>query len=541
LSIKDKNSDSETENDWAKDIMGEPIHISNAASGLKGYYCMGCEKEMQAVKRKNPLYQSYFRHHALNVDKDNVECVFASKVYRERLAEQILRRLKELKVPEVYKYPPKGVVGNPILLVEKTTIQAASVISQLSFYEDESGEVKWGKNPKIDDRYLLIRPDVTFFDKEDKPILFVEFVITHKIPDEKKVKLKRLGINTVQIIIPKVPEEEIEKCLKSVTKVKWVYNEIESNTEYIPVLEGNSEGIPFIDEEQRKLFEESYSCRAAQVGNLIRSINRCVESESYKRVEFQFEREISRIKDATKEHQSRLDAIQAGIENEVRSELESRREKLTERRAKFNERSSDLEGRYLKRRGEIKQEQANTDREIKFRYRVGISEEDIRREFGVEETRIDDDQKIVSRQEGYIDIDTREESRFADNFESRKAELGNEFGDLEKDEQDKFRKFERAEQEDFNELKRRVEPENEGHRTHQVEIENELRSEFERRYEQIADRISERDVREGDELSGRIKTILELRGLLDNYGNEKSTLEKYRKGISNIKNGTWKD
>jgi hypothetical protein len=548
LDSKGKNSALEKENDWANDLTGEPIHIFNAASGLKGYYCMGCEKEMQAVKFKNPNFQSYFRHHAHDINKDNVECVFSSRVYRERLAEQILRRLKELKLPELYKYPPTGVIGNPILLAKKTTIQAASVISQLSFYEDENGEVKWGKNPEIDDRYLLIRPDVTFFDKEDKPILFVEFVITHKIPDDKKVKLKRLGINTVQIIIPKVPEEEIEKCLKSVAKVKWVYNEIESNTEYIPVLEGNSEGIPFIDEEQRKLFEESYSCRAAQVSNLIRSISRCVESESYKRVEFQFEQEISRIKDATKEHQSRWDAIQAGIENKVRSELESRREKLAERRRKLaerrrklGERDSDLEARYLKRRGEIKQEQANTDREIKFRYRAGISEENIRREFGVEEKRIDDDQKIVSRQEGYIDSDTREESRFADNFESRKAELGNEFRNLEKDEQEKFRKFERAEQEDFNELKRRVEPENEGHRTQQVEIENELRSEFERRYEQIADRISERDVRERDELSGRIKTILELRGLLDNYGNEKSTLEKYRKGISNIKNGTWKD
>jgi len=489
---------------------------------------MGCEKEMQAVKFKNPAFQSYFRHHAHNINKDNVECVFSSRVYRERLAEQILRRLKELKLPEVYKFPPKGVVGNPILLAEKTTIQAASVIAQLSFYEDENGEVKWGKNPEIEDRYLLIRPDVTFFDKEEKPILFVEFVITHKLPDDKKVKLKRLGINTVQIIIPKVPEEEIEKCLKSVTKVKWVYNEIESNTDYIPVLEGNSEGIPFIDEEQRKLFEESYSCRAAQVSNLIRSINRSVASESYKRVEFQFEREISRIKDATKENRSRLDDLQGRVENELRAELESDREKLRERRRKLKEESSNLESRYFKRRKEITEEQGDADREIKLRYRVGRSEEDIRREFGIEETRVDDDQKIASRQEGYIDIDTREESRFADNFESRKAELGNDFGELENEEQEKFRKFESTEQEEFNELKRRIEPENAEHRAHQAEIENELRSEFERRYEQIADRINKRDVQSGDELSDRIKTILEIRGLLDNYDILQKTGERYR-------------
>jgi hypothetical protein len=50
----------EPENDWANDVKDNPIHISQAESGLKGYYCMGCNKEMQAVKMKNPKHQSYF-------------------------------------------------------------------------------------------------------------------------------------------------------------------------------------------------------------------------------------------------------------------------------------------------------------------------------------------------------------------------------------------------------------------------------------------------------------------------------------------------
>ncbi len=344
------NSELETQNDWAKDIKGEPLHISNAASGLKGYYCLGCDKEMQAVKRKNDNYQSYFRHHALDINKQNDECTFSSREYRERIAEQILHIRKELIVPPVYKYPPNGTQGIPIELIEKTTIQAASVKSQLSFYENENGEIKWGKNPEIDERYLLIRPDITFFDKTEKPILFVEFVITHKIPEEKKVILKRIGINTVQIIIPRVSEEAIEKSLKSVTKIKWVYNEIESNTDYIPVFEGNSEGIPSIDEEQRKLFEESYACRAAQIGNLIRSISRSLGSESYKRVEFQFEQEISRIEEASKRIQSRLDRIQGEIQEAIHSELGSRRESLEAKR-------SDLEGRYLDKIRDIESEE----------------------------------------------------------------------------------------------------------------------------------------------------------------------------------------
>lgn len=53
--------------------------------------------------------------------------------------------------------------------------------------------------------------------------------------------------------------------------------------------------------------------------------------------------------------------------------------------------------------------------------------------------------------------------------------------------------------------------------------------------------VNNRDVQSNDELSERIKTILELRGLLDNYDNEKSTLERYRKEVSIIKNRTWKE
>jgi hypothetical protein len=65
-------------------------------------------------------------------------------------------------------------------------------------------------------------------------------------------------------------------------------------------------------------------------------------------------------------------AIQTGIEDEVHSELESRREKLAGRRRKIRGRNS-----------KINKEQANTDGEIKFRYRVVKSEDYIRRELGI--------------------------------------------------------------------------------------------------------------------------------------------------------------
>jgi hypothetical protein len=520
----------EQDSDWAKNVEGDPIHISQAKSGAQGYYCMGCDKEMQAVKRLNLNYKSYFRHHVKDVDTSKVECVHASRVYREKLAYFYYQRTKTIIVPDIYKYPPKGVEGHPMLLREKETIIAYKVEKEVTFYEDENGLIHQGKNISVDERFLWIRPDAVFFDKDDKPILFIEFVITHKLDTDKLNKLQRLGINTVQIIIPKLPEEELEKAISKVSKIKWAYNEIESNTEYIQLPTGNTEGIPQIDEEQRKLFEESYKCRTAQLNNLLRSINRSLESQSYKGKERLFEQEIQRLETATREHQSRLDDVQTRIKVEVHGELKSSREKLEERRRKLGERNSNLESRYLKRREKLREEKADIDREIELKYNIGRVEAEIRREFGVQEADIDYMQRVVSKQEEYLEGDTRKESRFRNNFERRKAELGKEFGELERKEQD-----------DFNKYKGKIEPENEEQRALQLEIENSLRVEFEGRYKQIAERVSNRDVQSGDELSDRIKAILEIRGFIDSYENEKSTLERYRKGVSIFKSGTWKE
>ena len=540
MSHKDKNSDLETQNDWAKDITGEPLHISNAISGLKGYYCMGCQKEMQAVKFKNTAYQSYFRHHAHNIDKDNVECVFSSKVYRERLAEQILRRLKELKLPEVYKYPPNGIVGNPILLAEKTTIQAASVKSQLSFYEDENGEVKWGTNPDIDERYLLIRPDITFFDKEEKPILFVEFVITHKLPDDKKVKLKRLGINTVQIIIPKVPEAEIEKSLKSVTKVKWVYNEIESNTDYIPVLKGNSEGIPFIDEEQRKLFEESYSCRTAQVGNLIRSISRSVGSESYKRVEFQFEREISRIKEATTRNRQRLDELEKEFEREVYAiiepeeiEIGERYTDLEQQQIAFEDDYSNLETRYNNKARELKNQDDRLTREIREFINSGTTGEGIRSDFANRKEQLQSDTERARIEIERINEEQVNSTEF--------------FKQFEREEQQHFERFENSECTNFKRSKSEFEQQTENIESkinNFAEFTNEeerrVESELENVRNETIERINKRNTSGNTELSKRIESILEIRGFLGSYNERQITYERYKSHFDFVRKGTWK-
>jgi hypothetical protein len=442
MPLEEKKYDTIADNDWAKDIKGDPIHINNAKSGLQGYYCLGCDKEMQAVKFKNPKYHSYFRHHAHNVDKDKTECVIASKIYRERLAEQILHRLRRLKVPSLYKYAPKGINGQPNLIQESKIVKAFKVKSQLSFYEDEDGNINYGKNLDIENRYLLIRPDVTFFNEKDEPILFIEFVITHKLPPDKKVKLHRLGIDTVQIIIPKLPENEIEESLKSVRKIKWVYNEIEANTNYVFIPKGDTEGISSIDEDQRRLFEESFKCRTAQINNLIRDINLCLRSKSYRRAERHFESEISRIERATKAERQGLEDVERRFESEIRTQLagefqaiEFQEEQFNREERGFQKESTDLENRYFDKIKDIRKEQnainSLTEEELEdhrteevIKYQFRDKKEGLEGDFIAERKRFE---RNIETQRNRIEGFLREKSNLTGQFEQLERDAQNEF------------------------------------------------------------------------------------------------------------------
>jgi hypothetical protein len=537
---ENKYKKSDYENDWAKDIKGEPIHINNAKSGLQGYYCLGCDQEMQGYKYKNPKYQSFFRHHAHNVDKDKTECVRASRVYRERLAEQILHLLKEIKVPTVYKYPPKGVEGIPMFLQESKTIKAFTVKAQLSFYEDEEGSILWGKNPEIEDRYLLIRPDITFFNEKKNPILFIEFVITHKLDSDKKLKLQRIGIDTVQIIIPKVPEEEIRKALKSVTKYKWVYNELEANTEYISVSKGNTEGVPSINEEQRKLFEESYSCRATQINNLVRIINKCLRSESYRRVERLFESELSRVAQNRQRDKQRLGKLEeSNREEALARNRESHRKKKDE--------YEDLEKRYNDKNQELQQATETYDSDQRIRESIGyyIEQEEatIKRieqetnefdkQIGFEESRIGEGVWGEFSGETELTESRIEEIRIEnDNIEGKiQTAVNSQIKATERSIGNIRIQQERIESEIWEEFRTNIEFEKseiQRIKREEKEIEKTVRDELHR---QLNDSPSE--------LSSRVKNILEAERMGNDFKDDKRKEASYKRARKFFNKGTW--
>jgi hypothetical protein len=305
---KEKKEDFKS--DWAySEKLGKNIHISEAESGLKGYRCLGCHSLMVAnIQKKNPNWLSYFRHHASDVNKEKAECVRASKVYRERIARTILNRLKYVNAPAIYKNSPLGSDENlfPMKIESKRKIEAAYTKAELSFYENEDGVIKWGKNPTITDKDLLIRPDVTFFNKGNKPILFIEFIVYSKIKPDKFLKLSRLGIDTLQINIPRKSEADIEKALKSSRTYKWVYNEKEANTEYIPVFRKNTEDLPQINDNERIFFEEDFKCRQAEINWLIRSIKRSLQSEQHRTTELGLNQQIQKVERNTETAEKRL-------------------------------------------------------------------------------------------------------------------------------------------------------------------------------------------------------------------------------------------
>lgn len=520
------------QNDWAfNQDFTKYLHITTASKGLNGYYCLGCKKEMQAVKGK--IKAHHFRHHANNVDKHKTECVVASKKYRELLAKDILHRLKLLKLPYVFKYPPTGIDGAPNLLQDPITVKADFVKSELTFFEDENSLIKFGVDPDVDESLVLIKPSITFFDKNFKPILLIDFVDNHKIDDIKRNKLKHLGINTVQIIIPKKPESEIEEALKSRTKIKWVYNEIESETAYIHLSKPHNNRVWEIDNEQRELFEESYKCRASQIKYLIRSIRRGLESQSYKRTEQHLEQEISRIERATKAERQGLGDMEARTEGEVREELAGRLKSFEKEKVRFEKDYTDLESRYLKKRSEIEEaERIELNRfEIEDIFRD--TEDGIRGDFDYRRERIKADFKLrreeIERQSREIEGRTR-------NLSIDLKQLPNKSRRIKAEEEAKLdSRIEKLKSEQST-----IESKIENFGEYAIKEERRFVLEFEKYRKQSIETINNRDSQGDSRLSKRIKAILDVGRITTNYNERLKTYKRYKAYLELARGGTWK-
>lgn len=382
MAYEEKKYDSEEHFDYAfRERDQKKIHITEVPpeeKGKKGYRCLGtnCGNQLVAVPvRKNPKYKPYFRHAAINLKKGEKACSFSNRKYREALASSILTRLKTIKVPPVYKVNPQN-FDEYKLIEESKFVDAHSVQSEVTFYEDKEGVIQYGKNPQIEKKFIVRRPDVVFFNKDKQPILFIELVVTNKLNDDKIADLYRLGIDTIQIQIPKTSEEDIEKCFSTIKNTKWVYNEKESKTNYLQIPRKDSQRILESDELENRLFKESYNCRVFRIKDIIRGIGICLESESFAKSKLYFDSEISRVTHNTESANQRLGDL----------EESNRRDALARNSNEEDQEDrdyTDLERRYIAKNGELETAIYNAGVDQEFRAEIIASikfeEEEIER------------------------------------------------------------------------------------------------------------------------------------------------------------------
>jgi len=330
----------------AKDKEGNFVYINsdNVLSGTHGYFCIGCGAEMIA---HIPRYQikPYFRHHPKDINIHKKECNWSDETTFHKMVKDILQSQKFITVPRLLKYPPDG-EGVIYKIRDSYRISAFLVENEMDFFEDVNGELKF-KKLNSEKKLLVeshIRPDVTFFNNENKPILFIEIVVTSGIKENKLLKVKRLGIDTIQLKIPH-DIESIRNYFKDnkTNYTKWIFNNEEQNTPYFSFSRSLGEGILSIDQFSDRLYEESFKCRKNQIGNLIRSIGQILEQEYYTEIIGGIECEILRVNEDTERDIERLQRIQSNNRTGIEAKYSDQNSALTRGEDEFRSDKARLE------------------------------------------------------------------------------------------------------------------------------------------------------------------------------------------------------
>jgi hypothetical protein len=359
--------------DYAHSVALErDIHISEVTQrGRKGYKCIGCQREMQAVLPKVQNYRPYFRHDAKFI-KPGDKCTFKDEDYRRKLAATTLELNKEIKVPPVYKYPPKGVAGLALFLLPGTVIAASRVEKNKYFFEDHNGNIKADFSYHGPQEELLFKADIVFYDANDEPILFIQLGKRKKLTVNEFAGLKRLRVNTIKLTIPKESAEAIEISQKKGDRAKWLYHDDEQQIAYFSVPTDLGDGIPAIDGDPDRLSEESYDCRKVQVNNLIRALGRCLESEPYRTTERAVVTAIGRTELAIKRVGERRAVFEEQYRNDAETtyrgeldEIEARRVQFRTTKAGLNGRYQRLDERYQSTKQRLREEKALLDANIR--------------------------------------------------------------------------------------------------------------------------------------------------------------------------------
>lgn len=303
-----------------------------------------------------------------------------------------MQRLKQIKIPALFKKPPAGVDAADMLINNPVIIKAHSVRNELPFFLDQNGYLSLSKTNSLHE----IIPDVTFFDENEKPILFIELVATHHLTKKKRKLFHHFGIDTVQVSIPKENPKKIEKAFEITQYTKWVYNYEQEITEFILVSRDAGERVQNADEQQADIFRELVSCRRNRIKTLIRQFGKIIRSEYYQGIERSITEELYSIESSGEKERSEIERIQSAIRKQHDS---------------FREAGADLEE-------QSGREYAN----IRARAKENLSGQ-----YADEQDRIETRRKEIAGQQD--DLETRYH-RKREQLEGRRKELQTEQGEL---------------------------------------------------------------------------------------------------------------
>jgi len=536
----------EHDHSYALNLQDELQHISQVERGRKGYFCPGCRQRM--IARKGDVKIHHFAHDPQDVERRG-KCTYSDETIRHKLGKEILQHLKHIKVPSLRKFPAEGQSGGAQIIRESWTVEADSVAVEMPFYENEEGKIIWGRD--LDWRtdlgkYLQIQPDVTFFDAAGKPILLIELVATHKINEDKYLKIRNLGIDTILVSLPTGPSTELGDTFNKTARTKWVYNYERENTEYQHVPPRAGQDISLGDEFEKGLanFERTYECKAFELKEAIRRFRRYLESEQFTSTRESINKKIRRTERNTAAHRKQWRELQEKIDGEVSAGFESERAGLDKIEAEFileegefEKTNQDLEGRYKFK----DQNLGNEERTYRATSQDEIDDIAERiRELGanpeplsdrIAKLRAEEEQYGQSIESEEVDIDgktdatTEEISAIDDQIitvEIETSRLPDEYAAIEK----------------------RVRAENESRensfRSELAKSEQDLRTKFDELGEISLRAIKDRDFRRTPRLNGKIKELVEAGRFLDNIPLAADRERKLRKVREELDKGSIK-
>lgn len=532
---------------YALDLQDKVQHISQVERGRKGYFCLGCRQRM--IARKGDVKIHHFAHDPQDLEHKG-KCTYSDETIRHKLGKEILQYLKHIKVPALRKYPADGQSGGVQIIRESWTVEADSVSIEMPFYENEEGKIIWGRDLdwKTDlSKFLQIQPDVTFFDVAGKPILLIELIATHKINKEKHLKIRNLGIDTIQVSIPTGPSNEIENTFYKTSRTKWVYNYERENTQYQYVSPRSGQDLSLGDEFERGLinFERTYECKVFELREAIRRFRRYLESEQFTELRGKVLQKIRRTERNTTECRKQWRELQERIDKEVSAGFESKRARFDEIEAQFvieerefERENADLEGRYKFKDKSLKHEERIY--RATSQYEIDDIAERIR-ELGANPEPLSERITKLRGEEKDYERSIESEELYID---KRRERIIGEISEIEKQSIEIESEASRFEIE-YSEIEQRVRAENRERedrvRSEHEKSEQELRAKFDRDRELSLGTIKDRDIGRTPRLNRKLKGIIQAGELLRIIPITAELERELRKARSEFEQGSYKE